>query len=238
MRSKSASRGRVKPIFTTKRALFFCPRAQFAEGASAFADDLKRMHHAFRIAGIYLCSIDGIEPLQLRKQRRQSFALQAIIHFTAHLFRNSGQRVDAVTERIDIQHASAGGHQHIVRGEVSRAHGHRFFFEARRAVIVRQAQDPHKVVGHTCQLLSGGRGRADGEIAVELSRVGIDNGTTQKLSHAQAEFCFSHGRGADEHKKCGACSCHSVVRRNRHPKFRSRRNLFRRRCTIRYRNLP
>ena len=91
MRSKALLAACQTNFHHAKRALFFCPRAQFAEGASAFADDLKRMHHAFRIAGIYLCSIDGIEPLQLRKQRRQSFALQAIIHFTAHLFRNSGK---------------------------------------------------------------------------------------------------------------------------------------------------
>ena len=83
------------------------------------------------------------------------------------------------------------------------AHRQRFFFKTRRAVIVGQSQRADEMMGHALLLGGGGGGGADGQIAIELPRIDIDDGTMQKLSQAQAEFCFPHGGGAYEDKKCG-----------------------------------
>ena len=120
------------------------------------------MHHTFRVAGINLRSIDGIESLQLRKQRRQPFALQAIVHFAAHRFRNRGEEIDATAKGVDIKHASAARHQGVVRGKMGGAHRQRFFFKTRRAVIVGQSQRADEMMGHARLLCGGGGGGANG----------------------------------------------------------------------------
>ena len=77
-----------------------------------------------------------------------------------------------------------------------------FFFVARSAVVVLQTENADEVVWNECAFFFGGRRGANGNVAIDLTGVGVENGTGVVTRHLQCASGFTDRGGSDENKKC------------------------------------
>ena len=172
--------------------------AEAAEGVPRLVADLQGVEDALRVLEIDLSIVVGVEEAQLTLEGFQAFVIQALVQELAGLRLNRRDVVDTAADRIDIHHGTSAEEKCIVGFEEFFREGEDVGLVARGAVVVRDGERPHEVVFHAGELLRGGGGGADGQVAIELAAVGIENRARKVLGELEGQLCLADGRGAEE----------------------------------------
>ena len=112
-----------------------------------------------------------------------------------------GDVVYASANGIDIEHGAAGEDHGVVVAEEVVEQGEGIGFVLRRTVGLLEVERADKVVTHAGLLPGRGGCRADGELAIELAGVGVEDGTTEAFGPAQGVGGLAHTRGAEDDLK-------------------------------------
>jgi len=81
--------------------------------------------------------------------------------------------------------------------------GECFFFKLPCAVIVGDFEDTDHIVFDVASEFGVGGVGADGQVFIELSGVGGDNGAAVMFGQSEAEFGFAHAGGSQQYDKGG-----------------------------------
>ena len=84
----------------------------------------------------------------------------------------------------------------VVAGEQPVEQCHDILFKTGRAVIGVERQEPHKVVPCGGKLVGSRGGGGDGDVAVNLARVGRNDVALQEPGQLDGQACLARGCGA------------------------------------------
>ena len=174
-----------------------------AERFAGLVDDLQGVYDAPIVAAVALGVIFGVGQAQLGEQGFKPFLLITGAHHGARLFGNGGNVVDAVAHGIDVHHRTARHHHNVALGKKTGQQRHDLCLITRSTVIVVEGERPHEIVGHARLLLRRGGGGADGNVAVDLARVGVENGRVEMLGDLQGGGSLAGGGGTGEDDEGG-----------------------------------
>ncbi len=142
---------------------------------AADAVHLERALDALRVAGGQARGGDGVDALQFLPQRVEAVARELRGEPGAHLAVGRGQRVEALEQRLEVEHRAADEQrQRAARGDAGdQPLG--VGDEARRRVRLGRVEDVDQVVRHARALGGRGLGGADVHAAVDERRVDADD---------------------------------------------------------------
>ena len=116
---------------------------------------------------------------------------------------HGGDVVDAPADGVDIHHRAARQHHGVVAGEEFVEQPQRVRLVLRGTVVVGQPEGAYEIMFHAGQLSGGGGCRADGQVGVELPRVGGEDAGVESFGQAQAKFGLAYACGADKYDEGG-----------------------------------
>ena len=172
--------------------------AQRGIGNSGLPTDFHGMAHAAGIAAVDRRGILRVQPFQFPDQAFQPLEAQFLLDGGAHLGTDVGQPVDAVAHRVDIEHRAAAHHHIVTLLPQSGQEGHDVALELSRAVTLFQVLESHKVMPHRRQLVGRGCGRTDGDAAINLTGIGIDDVAMQVTGQVDGRRRLAHSCGSSD----------------------------------------
>ena len=187
--------------------------AQGGVGNARLAADFHAVAHAAGVFAVDGSSIFRVEPLQFLEQAFQPLASQFFLDGGAHLGTDVGQVVDAAAHGVDIEHRAAAHHGKVALLPQRRQQVQHVALELCGAVAFLQVLEGDKMMLGRCQFLGGGGCGADGDAAIDLAGVGVDDVTMQALCQLNGCRSLAHsGWAGNDNQRFGHSSFLSSLR--------------------------
>ena len=153
------------------------------------------MDDSTRISSIHLFPMDGVKLAKFLHQGWQPFCGQPPLEQGPDVITDRRNIVYSLADGIHIEHGASGEKRHLLalRLHIGKQTEHILLVHAGR-IIVGDRSATNEIVTHTGLLLPGGRRRANGNLTVDLTGIGIDDGHMVVLGHPQCQFCLADTR--------------------------------------------
>ena len=191
----------------TKGTLLNGIGAEGGVGATGHVANLEGMDDTLGILEIDHLIVVGVKQTEFGHQGVEPLLLVAFQEGAACHVIHRGDIINPFADGIDVHHGASGEDDHMMLLKEGVEQLHHLLFVAGRTVVVSELKCAHHVVRHASQLVGRRGSGADGQVCVELTRIGRDNGCTEALSQFQTERCLAYTRGAQKDQQHGSALC-------------------------------